>query len=298
MTASRYPGSKWKLSRRIVPYVSTDAKHYFEPFFGLGYVFKRLMLTKVRFASITLSDLNRPLVNFHQAVQGDTTYGDIFERVANARQRFLPESEHEPEIIAEWYRCRERLRYSDDPYDWMFVHCYALGQYCGRFRKNISSFDPGLLRSGIKVMSMQRLRQWQRMLQGAEILCCDAIPLLQQINERKDAASCICYLDPTYIPPDGQEEGMKMYQVELSITQHLSLAQILRNARFRFVLSIGDGPPARKLYVTDESFQTPFRRAKGFYAVRVLPTNSGRRKNQNRNLAGTPEWLVMNYDPT
>lgn len=295
MTAPRYPGSKWKLSRRIVPYIPHDAEHYFEPFLGLGYVFKRLMLADVHFATFRLSDLNRPLVNFHLAVQGDKTYGDIFERVADAHQRMLPESEHEREICAEWYRCRERLRYGDDPYDWMFVMSYAVGQYCGRFRKNIASFYPGYLRGGIKIMTMHRLREWQRMLQRAEISCCDALALLRQVNQRDDAASCFFYLDPTYIAPNSKK-GMDMYDHELTVAQHLELAAILKAARFRFILSIGDAPLARKLYIHDESFRSPFREVAGFYAVRVLPSNSGRRKNQDRKLAGTPEWLVMNYD--
>jgi site-specific DNA-adenine methylase len=294
--AVRYPGSKKKLSKRIVALFPPDAEHYYEPFLGLGYVFELLMLTPNNLKTFHLSDVFRPLVNFHRAVKGDTTYGDIIERLREARQRLLPEAEHEPEIRAEFYKRRERLRHVDDPFDWMFVQSYAFGQYCGRFRKNIASFDPQYLGGGLKVMTLERLQQWRSMLQRAELARRDALELLRELSQRPDAASCFCYLDPSYIPPNGTTHRMQMFQHELTVDQHRALAEILKAATFRFVLSIGDGPPARELYVTDESFRTPFRSINGFYAVRVVPANSGRRKNQGRKLPGTPEWMVTNYD--
>lgn len=294
--APKFPGSKQKLSKGIVPLFPHDAEHYYEPFLGLGYVFKRLMLTPNSYKTFHLSDVFRPLVNFHQAVKGDTTFGDIFERLRDARQRLLPEAEHEAEIRAEFYKRRERLRYVDDPFDWMFVQFYAFGQYCGRFRKNIASFDPQYLRGGLQVMTLERLQQWRSMLQHAEVARRDALELLRELSKRPDAASCLCYLDPPYIPPNGSKHPMQMYQHELTVDQHRVLAEILKTATFRFVLSIGDGPLARELYVTDESFRTPFRSKNGFHAIRVVPANSGRRKNQDRKLPGTPEWMVTNYD--
>jgi site-specific DNA-adenine methylase len=301
--AARYPGSKSKLSKWIVPYIP-EKLHYYEPFAGLAYVFKRLRESGQEMLSYHLSDLNTPLVNFHLACQGDREitkeYGDLFARWEAVRDAFMPEEDHEREIYHEFRRCCDILRDLDDPYAWAFVQSYAVGQYCGRFRRDIASFDPQFIRGGISVMTMERLHQWRELLQNVGIQRCDALPFLRQLNKRDDADKCICYLDPTYISTDARRwHSFNMYGFELSRQQHEQLLDLLRVAQFRFILSLQDAPLVREWYLHDESFRSPFRAVDGFYAVRLVPTNSGRRKGKPRGAGmGRPEWLIMNYDPS
>ena len=94
----RYPGTKWKISRYVIPLIPYDALYYHEPFFGLGYVYKRLRLEGRSFRAYYLSDLFKPLINFHLAVQGDQTYGDIIERIAEAQELLCPEGKDQSRI--------------------------------------------------------------------------------------------------------------------------------------------------------------------------------------------------------
>lgn len=299
--AARYPGTKSKLSKWIVPYIPPKL-HYYEPFAGLAYVFKRLRESGQEMSSYHLSDLNTPLVNFHLACQGNERvrqdYGDLFTRWEAAREALVPEEDHEREIYREFRRYCDILRDLDDPCAWAFVQSYAVGQYCGRFRRDIASFDPQYIGSGISVMTMERLHRWRELLQDVDVQRRDALTLLQQLNERDDADKCICYLDPSYVSTDAQRwHSFNMYGVELSRDQHEQLRDLLKVARFRFILSLQDALLVREWYLDDESFRSPFRSVDGFYGVRIVPTNSGRRAGQPRGAGmGRPEWLIMNYD--
>lgn len=298
--AARYPGTKAKLSKWIVTYILANL-HYFEPFAGLAYVFKRLRESGQKMLSYHLSDLNMPLVNFHLACQGNDRikceFGDLFARWEVARDAFMPEEDHEADIYREFRRCCGILRDLDDPYAWAFVQSYSVGQYCGRFRSDIAAFDPQYFRGGLSVMTMERLRHWRELLQDVHLSSCNALSLLEQLNEREDADTCICYLDPTYVSTDARWHPFNMYGIELSREHHERLCAILKKAKFRFVLSLQDAPLVREWYLDDESFRSPFRKVNGFYAVRLVPSNSGRRKNKPRGAGmGRPEWLVMNFD--
>lgn len=296
----RYPGTKSKLSKWIVPYIPANL-HFYELFAGLAYVFKRLRESGQNMLSYHLSDLNKPLVNFHLASQGNEQivkdYGDLFARWEFARNAFLPEEDYEREIFLEFRRCCDILRDLDDPYAWAFVQSYAVGQYCGKFRSDIASFDPQYLGSGVSAMTMERLHHWRDLLQGVHIQHCDAFTILEQLNKRDDADKCICYLDPTYISTDARWHSFNMYGIELTRQHHEQLRNLLKVARFRFILSLQDAPLVREWYLEDESFRSPFRSIDGFYCVRIVPTNSGRRKSKPRGAGmGRPEWLIMNYD--
>lgn len=283
----RYPGSKWKISRYVVPLIPYDAEYYHEPFLGLGYVFRRLRLEGRSFKAYYLSDLFEPLINYHLAVQGDTTYGDIIERVAEAHSIFCPELANEQKIRAEFDECCYRLKFWNDPYDIAFVMSYANGQFVGRHRKSIASFHPRYFGGGIGSLTREKLLQWRRLLSNATIQGADAFTLLRDLNHRDDAYKHICYLDPPFLPRDLRGQRSRMYQHDfvgsVGFDQQRELLALLKAARFRFILSMGDSPFTRDWYLKD----------KRFHPLRVPLVNSGRRTKSGA--VHDWEWLFTNY---
>ncbi len=283
----RHPGSKGKISRHIVPLIPYDCLYYHEPFLGLGYVYKRLRLVGRSFKDYFLSDLFQPLVNYHLACQGDQTYGDIVERLIELRSMLLPESEHEEEIRAEFEECCYRLRFWHDPLDIIFVGCYANGQWLGRHRRDFASFHPMFFRGGISVLTPEKVLAWRELLAPATIQCLDAMEWLRALNEREDAYDHFVYIDPPYVTRDlGGRNRFQMYQHDwLTLEPQLELLELLKNARFRFILSMGDSPYTREWYVRDKTL--------GFHAYTVPAVNSGKRRKATR--VHQEEWLILNF---
>jgi len=292
----RWGGSKQRRAKDIVRIIPYDIEHYVEPFAGLCSVGRRLIAERPGMKSVLFSDMNADLIAWLEMIRGThQDHGDFLDRLRDARSRLLPETDHEAEIRAEFEKSKDDWLFNGDPFAWFFLHLYAVGQYVSRHRANIASFDPAYFVHGLTCWTTEKASRWRTLLQRGTIRCGDALTLLRDLNEKADGSYC-AYLDPPYIPPDRRFD---LYQHELDDEQHRELAEILKVARFRFVLSMGDSPRCRDLYVCDKSFTSPFCTNPGFVCRSLYYTYTGHARKQvaGRGKVGkTNEWLIRNYD--
>jgi len=287
----RWGGSKARKSKDLVGLIPHDIEHYFEPFCGYFCVFRRLITMSPHLQSFHLNDINSDLIAWIHSIRD----GDFVERLREVRDRLLPELDHEDEIRAEFEASKHRWIIEEDTFAWFLLHVYAVGQYVSRNRSNIASFDPGYFNHGLQCETVEKALSFRRMLKRATVTNEDALSLLRDLNKKADASHFV-YLDPPYIPAD-RDYGL--YQHEMTDDEQVELAEILKQAKFRFMLSMGDSPGARDLYIHDQGFQSPFRKDKGFRARQMLYSYTGhaRKQVQGRGKSGkTSEWVIMNYD--
>lgn len=277
----RFCGSKWKLSAHIVRHIPPGVRHYVEPFAGTAAVFRRIMMTDwISFDSCWLNDACEDVHAWLRMIRGDDQeHGDFVDRLADVRKRFLPEKDHEDEIRDHFERCKVLYVGHDDPFAWFFLHLYAVGQYVFRpfQRANVASFDPAYLGSGVSTWTIAKAQLWRTCLLKAKLTCRDGLDVLANLPSSADQ---FVYVDPPYILKG--DSTFNMYTRELSLERHEELADILRHADFRWVLSIGDSPDSRRLYMTGD--------------FNVLPRYCAQRSRHRSNKAVKgKEWLIKNF---
>ncbi len=277
----RWGGSKARKAPTIVAKIPHDIRHYIEPFCGYCCVYRRVMAVFPHLASYTVRDKNADLIAWLRSVAD----GSHIVKLAEARKRLLPELAHADEIREEFELSKGRWLFEGDTFAWFFLHCYAVGQYVSRNRSNIGSFDPGYFNHGLKCETIPKAERFQRQLQRTTVECGDAVRYLRDLNKRANKG-WFAYLDPPYIPAD---KSFDLYQEDFTVDEHRDLCKVLKRARFRFLLSIGDSPPAREIYLNGNGFLVrPMLYLYGGHAHKQWIQGRGHRFK-------TKEWLVGNF---
>ena len=274
-TLFRYAGGKGKFAKPIVDNFPPHAEQYdyYEPFLGSAPVAFRTIRT-VPFKSYNLSDSFEWLTRLWWAIRGDLDdWGDIVERLAEARSKMLPESEHEPLIRLAFEDAKLHCRLGDY-FSYMFLCQYALQQFVMPQRKDTACFNPAYLRDGICYITVPWLLEWREAMQRATIMQQDAFDVLESLD-----ASCMAYIDAPYM--GHQQHRFRLYAHDWFSNEHERLRDILLNAPFKWALSINDMDDAYEWYLSHPDFTAiPLR----------YPGTPARAKNPQYY-----EWLVMNY---
>lgn len=276
----RLSGSKSHEAPHIVKYIGDDVEHLIIPFLGTGAVWRRLMENDRTFATIQLNDLDDSVYRFWQSVQN----GYHIRELERAKIRFCPERENEDEIMAEFERCKERWLTTGDPFAWYFMRLYAVGQFVFQpcDRANVASFDRMYLGYGLDTERPEKweaIRSWM-VRPGIELTNRNALDVVADsvgTCGRKAAA----YIDPPY--PIANKRH-KMYPEELTIAQHHQLCELLKAARFRWILSMPFSLLVHEIYLKQTGFDRVF-----------LPTphagHLGRSTTKTRDF----EWIIKNF---
>ena len=268
----RYSVSKQTQAKHIVRLIPHDVDHYVEPFAGIFSVYRKLVQGR-SLKSAIINDVDPDWYAWAMMVRGNNQdHGDFLDRLQNCLNRFLPERDHEDEIRAEFADCKRRWINEGDPFAWFFLRVYAHGQYVDRNRNDLACFDPSYLANGLACWSIEKAQRWRAALQSATVTNEDAFGLLRRLN-----ADQFVYADPPYYPHCRKYD---LYPHELTEDQHHELSSILQQARFRFLLSMGDNPPARDLYCLPE------------YTKRQY-CGACRKSHSNKRVV--MEWINRNY---
>ena len=276
----RLGGSKSHEAPHIVKYIGEDVEHLVVPFLGTGAVWRRLMENDRTFATIHLNDLDDSVFRFWESVQNGRHVRDL-ER---AKRRFCPERENEDEIMDEFERCKEQWLTTGNPFAWYFMRLYALGQFVFKpcDRANIASFDRMYLGYGLdkeKPEKWETIRSWM-LRPGVELTNRNALDIVAELLGTS-GPDTVAYIDPPYPIADKRH---KMYPEELTIAQHHQLCELLKAARFRWILSMPFSLLVHEIYLKHTGFDRVF-----------LPTphagHLGRSTTKTRDF----EWIIKNF---
>jgi site-specific DNA-adenine methylase len=276
----RYPGSKWHESPHIVSYVSQMIEHLFIPFLGSGAVWRRLMSQGRQFASVHLNDLDQSVVRFWASVLD----GSHTRELRRVRSVLCPEKEHEHDIQDEFEQSKVRWLQDGDPFAWYFLRLYAVGQFvfapCDR--ANVASFDRMYLGYGLDRETPEKWEQIRSWLArpGVTLTNRDGLDIVAELAESAGPTT-LAYLDPSYPIADKRH---RFYPQELTIRQHHELCELLKAARFRWILSMPFSLLVRDIYL----------QGTGFNRV-LLPTPHAGHLGRSTTKPRHHEWIIMNF---
>jgi site-specific DNA-adenine methylase len=272
----RYPGSKWNESAYIAKWIPADVTTYVEPFMGSAGVFRRLMSQGRSFNAVTLNDVDSSVSDFWHSVKD----GSFFPKLLEARERLCPELFNEDAVRLEFENCKDRWSRNGDPFAWFFLRLYALGQFVQtkEDRKNIASFDPMYLGSGIDKQKPERWELIRSWLTSSTVSNSNALTLIRDLTFKAGPKTMV-YMDPPY---PVCKSHYKMYSMEMAFSEHRELARILSNTPFQWLLSMPFSEMVNDIYVKPNGFRTV-----------LIPSKQSGHLGRCKNIDREYEWLVM-----
>ncbi|MDE0717157.1 MAG: DNA adenine methylase [Rhodospirillaceae bacterium] len=218
-------GGKRHLAKRIAARIeATPHRCYAEPFVGMGGVFLR---RRRRPSSEAISDINGDIANLFRIVrEHPDELARQFRWAVASRQDFRRLLETPPEILTNVQRAAR------------FAYLQRL-QFAGRTTGTSTNFGPhypARLRTG----QMRRLIEAaHRRLQGVHVEC---LPW-DGFVPRYDKPFTLFYIDPPYWGHEA-DYGRGIFARE----DFDLMAELLRNLKRRFILSLNDRPEVRETF--------------------------------------------------
>lgn len=268
----RYPGSKQKLARKILDLFPPDLLWnalyqsqclYCEPFVGSGAMLRGIISHLKASDSVVINDLDPGIAYMWKAIRDDPA--GLRDRV----KVFKPEAEA-------FYACKKQDGdLSLDPvtigFQKIVLHRTSfsgLGYMAGGplgGKDQESAYTPDCRwNSEVIQDEIENFNLEMRRLRRFDIHNTDFEAVLSPLPDYAFA-----YLDPPYYL-----KGVELYRYPMDEADHLRLADLLKRARFRWVLSYDDHPAVRGLYQSWAKIQPLAWQSN-------IPTAKGpRRKNQ------------------
>ena len=229
-TCLRYPGGKFYGFKFIKPLLEIPHDEFREVFVGGGSVFLGKDLAK----SNWINDKDEELINFYQTIVDDTKSEKLYTMLNK-------------EIV-------DKKRYKKIQ---NFVAKNDIERAYKYFYLNRTSFS-GIMnkpRCGYMLGSsvtpdnwVDRIKPVAEKMKNTKISCLDFRDMLLTGN-----ANLLVYLDPPYY-----KASQKIYNHEFSEKDHQDLREILKNSKFKFILSYNNHEDIKDLYswanIKDESW--------------------------------------------
>lgn len=220
-TCLRYPGGKFYGAKIILPLLNINHSEYREPFIGGGSIF----LAKEKAEGTNwINDKDDELINFYKVIQNEITANSLYAMLEN-------------EYV-------DKIRYSEIL---NFEPSSSIERAFKYFYLNRTSFS-GIMnkpRWGYLIGSsltpenwVSRIKPVADKLRDTKITCADFRELLLDGNE-----NVLCYIDPPYYVA-----AKGIYRIDFTLDDHNDLCEILKNAKFKFVLSYENSPIINDMY--------------------------------------------------
>jgi DNA adenine methylase len=243
-----YIGGKRNLARRVIERIET-IRHdlYAEPFVGMGGIFlRRSVPAKVEVAN----DLSRDVATFFRILQRHyVPFMDVLRWQLTTRADFERLMATDPDTLTDLERAARFL----------YLQRTAYGGKVGGRSFGVSRTTPARF-DVTKLAPM--LEAVHERLAGVVIECLPYDAFIQ----RYDRLGALFYLDPPYYGSEG-DYGKDLF----SRLDFERLAAILRGIQGRFILSLNDVAPVRRIFAgfPIEAVQTTYTLAGGSAAKRV-----------------------------
>lgn len=223
-TCLRFPGGKFYGLKNILPYLKINHKEYREPFVGGGSIFMAAEPVKFNW----INDVDKDLINFYKIIQNDDTKKQLFELLKNetaSKQRHAQIKQFKPKNNVE-----KAFKF---------------------FYLNRTSFSGIMVRPrwGYMIGSSVTPDRWTKIiepvaqkLKNVNITNLDFRKVLEDKSKFADSEVLI-YLDPPYF-----DASKNIYNNQFIKKDHYDLCKILKNSKFKFVLSYDDFEEVRHMY--------------------------------------------------
>jgi DNA adenine methylase len=255
-----YLGGKQALVPRLLPLIAEHTA-YVEVFGGAA----ALLLNKPASRIEVYNDLDGELVNLFEVIRDDV---DAFLKRAD----FLLYSR---ELYQRWQTDLENGSVPGDRVERAVRFWYVIRSAFGAHPSKGWAFQRARPRNSAMVVqnALGNIRAIHDRLKSVEV---DHLDFRRCIKNR-DAPSTFLYVDPPYPETEQYRAG------DFTLEDHRDLARILRDANSKWLMTVGDHPEIRKLYVDfDQS-----RITSAMAVEKVIGGKRGRLKH----------LLIRNYEP-
>lgn len=230
----RYEGSKARGARELIALRPLTYSSYCEPFAGSAAIFWKLRQNVPRW----LNDLDPHVTGFYKWFRDCP---DSVDRIRDLiKTRLITADDVQREFVQAKFDFVSAKNPADRALAYLVLNRFSYGQFVAEHRPNIASLSWHHLRNGVTPLTREHLTRCKEMLQGVKITRMDFSKLLTKLPD-----DCWTFIDPPYY-----QQGH--YDLELSIGQHEQLRDILKKAKFKFLLTIAYCPYAKELYASGD----------------------------------------------
>ena len=222
----RYAGGKFYALKHLLPFIDNIShKEYREPFVGGGSVFFGKKPAQVNW----INDIDSELIHIYQTM----TESDLLVRLISKLDKEIASRERHSEVKG-------------------MEPCNDFERAFKYFYLNRTSYS-GIMKKpawGYKVGKSSPPENWGNMLvkaapklRNVKISDFDYEEVIKADSEF-DPEEVLLYLDPPYIVADQKRAYINSFTIE----EHLRLQKLLRNTKYKFLLSYDDSNEVRELY--------------------------------------------------
>jgi DNA adenine methylase len=218
----RYPGSKFRASKYILPHLEIEHDEYREPFLGSGAIF----FTKQKVEKNWLNDIDKELIITFQVIADKKLRAKLIEKIKDYKP-----SKIEFDIL----KAQEFKSKLDIAYRYFVINRTA---YSGIMKQPNWGFH--------EVKSVQpdkwpaRILEAANKLEGSDITNVDFTDV---INKESDNTVLI-FLDPPYYLADQKRAYLHSFKIE----DHIRLMECLKRTKHKFCLTYDNCDEVKELY--------------------------------------------------
>jgi DNA adenine methylase len=229
----KWVGGKTQILDKVLAKIPSELQSYHEPFAGGGSVFLAVLATKQITGSVYVSDLNRHLIAFYQAVKTDVD--GLLRDLATLKTEV--ESAESAEVM--YYECRRRFNANPTPALFLFLNktCFR-----GMYREGPSGFNvPFGHMKNPGVYDEEHVREVSAAIQRVTFTCQSFEEALAVVK-----SGDFVYADPPYVPVTST--SFVGYTADgFPLTAHETLFAQLKKCG-TFLLSNADAPLVREAF--------------------------------------------------
>jgi len=221
-TCLRYPGGKFYGAKHILPFLKEPHDEYREPFVGGGSIFLAKTLAE---KSNWVNDKDKELINFYTIIS-------------------------DPSSAEKLYAMLDKEHVSKDRYAYVkaFKPKNEVQRAYKYFYLNRTSFSGIMVnpRWGYLLGSSLTPENWvKRIIPVAEKFRQATITSLdfREVLVKNTHRQLMCYIDPPYLVA-----AKSIYSENFNTEDHIDLRDILKSAKYKFVLSYENSPEIKSLY--------------------------------------------------
>lgn len=217
----RYPGSKFRASKYILPYLEVEHNEYREPFLGSGAIF----FTKKKSDINWLNDIDEELINTFNIISDEEKRIKLIKKA----EKFIPSKETFEELKHSSFK-----KDIDRAYRYFVINRTA---YSGIMNKPNWGFHP--IKSVQPNKWAERINKSGDKLKNAVITSLDFTDLIN-----KDGENVLIFLDPPYFLADQKRAYFHSFKIE----DHIRLMNCLKTTKHKFCLTYDNCEQIKEMY--------------------------------------------------
>lgn len=218
----RYPGSKFRAAKYILPYLETPHNEYREPFLGSGAIF----FTKQKVENNWVNDLDEQLITTFEVIENEEKRVSLINMV----QEFIPNKEN--------FELLKKQAFTD-PIDIAYRY-FVINRtsYSGIMNKPNWGFHP--IKSVQPKSWPKRINDAGIKLKGTRITNLD----FSDVITEKSSNNVLLFVDPPYFLADQK----RAYFHHFLLKDHIRLMELLKESNYKFCLTYDNCSEIKELY--------------------------------------------------